>query len=179
MAINNVNDYYKSMLNKIDSLNHIGKTASQPVNTDSDSKTGTADKVDLSSSLSNLSGYLNYNSVGQYNNITSLAELLNNDSNTGSDNGSSNDLIEMLGNNGDGSLGQMPSLMDYLSDDGSTDASGSGSIDSVFNTLAQENTTYVDSLIKQALSRMSSSANKVPSGDEKENTSSGESIKQK
>ena len=178
MAISSISDYYNSIINKTNSVSTTSSAASQPAT--SGSSASKTDTLDLSSYANDLSGYLNYNAGGQYNNLSSLADVLNSDSNSDSIDPMGDSSFDGLDSLGDSSgTNQMPSLADFLNGDGSGDSSGSGSSDGIFDTLIQENNTYTDYLIKEALNKMSQSSNQTQSSETANSTAPTDNVAQK
>jgi hypothetical protein len=115
------------------------------------------DKVNLNSVLSELanSGYSNYNSLGQYNNLPSLADYLSEDD-------SSSDIFDLI--NTYDSSSSTSNLPDFL-DSGSSD---SGSADDMFSAIEDAITEYDNLLISNAIKKMNKSKSQISSTGTKE-----------
>lgn len=149
MAIS-ISDYYNSIINRINSIPNSISINSQSDNSDNNtSKNSQADELDLNSYAPDLTGYLNYNAEGNYTNLPTLADFLNEGSNSG--------LTDLPGNSSSDSSEELPSLADYLNNDSSADQSDESSTDGLLNALAQQNTIYDNFLISNALNRLNSS----------------------
>ncbi len=142
MSVNNISDIYSQLSKYL-----TGKTSgtsdsssSKVTNLDSGNKTQT-DTVELNSDLSNLAGYLNYNSSGNYT-LPTLADFID------KEDGEESSLTDFLGDGED----TQTDLADFLNSDSSSDDSQSG----IFDSLIQERTEYTDILIKQAEDKLNS-----------------------
>ncbi len=136
MAVNNVNDTYNKLISSITSS--ITRVIDNTGNSSSTSGGASlSDTLDLNSSVSDLPSYLNYGSTGQYSSL-SLADYLENDSAD-----EENSLFSLLEPDSTSSL--------FNSDD--SDDSGTDSISSAFEKLADAKTKEIDDLISKTLSK--------------------------
>jgi len=178
MNISKLYDYYKTLANSTttdgkSSKTTTSSTAKTDLNSDTTETTSIKrliDQLDLSSSTSDSTSYLNYSASGRYQNMEALADYLNSDSDSS--------LSELFGTSDTDNSTESTSLADYLSDEDSTDQSGTESIDSLINQIVQETTTYNNYLISMALNRMSESKNKNSDDGATANNTSVESTKQ-
>jgi hypothetical protein len=148
-------DYLNKRINSVNNVNNVNNVNSTSSTTGkSNSVSGiSTDQLNLNSSALDLSAYLNYGAGGNYSDLT---KSLSSDPNSS--------LIDLLGDgstgatNGSGSPTGMDSLAELLNDDGSGSDSDStkesNSIDSMFNSLAQSETAYVNTLIQAALNKL-------------------------
>jgi len=135
MSISRISDVYSMIYTSLAS-----KTSSTNKSSETTSSSGTSNQSDileLGTSNANLSAYLNYNSSGSLNSLTTLLDYLSED----------NEDSDIWGS----SQNSSGSLTDLLSSDKSDDSSSG-----IFDSLIAAKSKEIDNLISKALEKYSS-----------------------
>ena len=148
MNINNNNDIYTKLISSLTSeISRVvdnSKVQSNTSNTIDTSNTNEADILELNSSLSDQTGYLNYNSEGKYNR-PSLLNYLNDDSNN-----QDSDLLSFF-NSSTNNEEEVSNINNYFDTSNNKD----NSITKMFNDISTSKSNYINDLISKALEKLS------------------------